>query len=83
MLMGLSEVLSLARSQEEREEMKKRILDLMEMRDEDIDYSDIPKVTDFSGWRPLKPRVDAMRTRNREVDAMRAHDRKMFESEAR
>lgn len=47
------------------------VLDLMEMRDEDIDCSDIPKVTDFSGWHPLKPRVDAMRAHDRATQMIR------------
>lgn len=28
--------------------MKERLLNLMERRDEDIDFSDIPRITDFS-----------------------------------
>ena len=39
----------------------------MEMKDEDIDFSDIPEVTDFSRFKPLKPRLDAMREHNRRV----------------
>ncbi len=62
---AIREYLALAKTPEEREEMKERLLDLMEMRDEDIDYSDIPRITDFSRFRPLKPRVDAMRENNR------------------
>lgn len=30
---------------------------LRDMRDEDIDYSDIPPITDFSGFRRAVPRV--------------------------
>ena len=62
---AIREYLALAKTPEEREEMKERLLDLMEMRDEDIDYSDIPRITDFSRFRPLKPRVDAMIENNR------------------
>ena len=71
MLMGLSDVLALAKSPEEREEMKKSILRLMEMRDEDIDFSDIPPKTDFSRFKPLKPRIDKMREHNLRLKAER------------
>ncbi|MBQ6774561.1 MAG: hypothetical protein IJP48_10960 [Synergistaceae bacterium] len=71
MLMGLSEVLALARTPEEREEMKKSILRLMEMRDEDIDFSDIPPIKDFSRFKPLKPRLDKMREHNKRLKAER------------
>ena len=49
MLMGLKDVLNLARTPEKREEMKKLLLKLLleERRDEDIDLSDMPEVTDF------------------------------------
>ncbi|MBQ9574165.1 MAG: hypothetical protein IJR27_02685, partial [Synergistaceae bacterium] len=63
----LSDVLALARNPQEREEMKQRLIALMEMKDEDIDFSDIPEVTDFSKFKPLKPRLDAMREHNRRV----------------
>ncbi|MBR0035991.1 MAG: hypothetical protein IJP54_09965 [Synergistaceae bacterium] len=62
---AIREYLALAKTPEEREEMKERLLALMEMRDEDIDYSDIPRITDFSRFRPLKPKIDAMRENNR------------------
>ena len=48
MLMGLSEVLDLARTPQEREEMKQRIIRLMEMSDDEIDFSDIPRITAMS-----------------------------------
>ena len=67
MLMGLSDVLALAKTPEEREEMKQRLIRLMEMPDEEIDFSDIPEVTDFSRFKPLKPRLDAMREHNRRL----------------
>ena len=62
---AIREYLSLAKTPEEREEMKERLLELLEMKDEDIDYSDIPRITDFSRFRPLKPRIDSMRENNR------------------
>ncbi|MBR0257464.1 MAG: hypothetical protein IJQ58_06985 [Synergistaceae bacterium] len=67
MLMGIDDVLALARTPEEREEMKERLLRLMEMSDEDIDYSDIPPITDFSRFVRGKPHFDAMREHNRRL----------------
>ena len=65
MLMGIDDVLALADTPEEREEMKESIIALMEMKDEDIDFSDIPRITDFSRFVRGKPRIDAMRENNR------------------
>ena len=61
----IRDYLAFAKTPEEREEMKERLLNLLEMRDEDIDFSDIPRITDFSRFKPLKPRIDAMRENNR------------------
>lgn len=73
MLMGLSDVLNLARTPEEREEMKKSLIKMIidDRRDEDIDLSDMPEVTDFSRFRPLKPRLDKMREHNKILKAER------------
>lgn len=71
MLMGLSEVLDLARTPQERQEMKERFIRLMEMDDDDIDFSDIPRITDFSRFVPGKPIIDKMREHNRYVHEMR------------
>ena len=54
MLMGLSDVLALARTPEEKEQIRESFLRLRDMKDEDIDYSDIPPKTDFSHFKPLK-----------------------------
>ena len=70
MLMGLSDLLALGHTPEEKEEIKTSIKRVRDMRDEDIDYSDIPKVTDFSGWKPAKPFLDRMRKNNRRIDAL-------------
>ncbi len=67
MSMAISDYLALAKTPEEREEMKERLLALMEMRDEDIDYSDIPPITDFSRFVRGKPHFDAMREHNRRL----------------
>lgn len=82
MSMAISDYLALAKTPQEREEMKERLLRLMEMRDEDIDFSDIPEVTDFSNWKPLKPRLDAMREHNRRVNAERERLKAMNESKS-
>ena len=65
MLMGIDDILALADTPEEREEMKERLIALMDMKDEDIDFSDIPRITDFSRFVRGKPRIDAMRENNR------------------
>ena len=81
MSMALSEFLDIAtKTPEEREEMKASLLKLMYMPDEEIDFSDIPKITDFSRFKPLKPRVDAMREHNRRVKEERKRQKAMSES---
>ena len=70
--MAISDYLALAKTPEEREEMKQRILDgLLRFDDSYIDYSDIPEITDFSRFRPAKPHFDKMREHNRYVREMR------------
>ena len=64
--MAISDYLALAKTSEEREEMKARLIRLMEMKDEDIDFSDIPRITDFSRFVRGKPIIDAMREHNRQ-----------------
>ena len=64
---AIREYLACAQTPEEREEMKERLLDLMEMRDEDIDFSDIPRITDFSRFVRGKPIIDAMCENNRRI----------------
>ena len=69
MQMSLKDVLALAKTPEQREEMKQRLISMMfrDKDDDEIDFSDIPEVTDFSKFKPLKPRLDAMREHNRRV----------------
>lgn len=69
MIMGLSDVLALAKTPEEREEMKESLIRLRNMRDEDIDFSDIPEVTDFTGWKKAKPYLDKIREHNLSLKA--------------
>ena len=66
MSMAIREYLALAKTPEQREEMKERLISLMEMKDEDIDFSDIPRITDFSRFVRGKPIIDAMREHNRQ-----------------
>ena len=80
MSVGIREYLALAKTPEEREEMKERLLRLMEMKDEDIDFSDIPKITDFSRFVRGKPHFDAMREHNRRVKEERERKKAMNES---
>lgn len=67
--MGLTEILNLAKTPEERKRMKENIIRLMEMKDEDIDFSDIPEIKDFSGWKKAKPYFDKIREHNLRIDA--------------
>ena len=67
MLMGIDDILALAETSQERKEMKERLINLMEMKDEDIDFSDIPRITDFSRFVRGKPIIDAMCENNRRI----------------
>lgn len=80
MIMGISDVLNLARTPEEREEILESIRKVRRMRDEDIDFSDIPRVTDFSGWKRAKPYFDKIREHNLKVRAERAAKQLQFQN---
>ena len=80
MSMGLSEVLDLARTPEQRKEMKESIIRLMQMQDEDIDFSDIPEITDFSGWKRAKPYFDKIREHNLKIEAEQAAKQLQFQN---
>ena len=75
MLMGLTDVLARAKTPEEKEEIRKNFLRMRDLRrkirDEDIDFSDIPEITDFSGFVPGKPYFDKIREHNKRVWAER------------
>ena len=75
MLMGLHDILKSVDDPEERENIRKNFLRLMDLRrkirDEDIDFSDIPEITDFSGFVPGKPYFDKIREHNKRVWAER------------
>ena len=66
---GFNDVLELAKTPEERAQMKKRLLSMIfdDKDDDEIDLSDMPEITDFSNFKPLKPRLDAMREHNRQI----------------
>ena len=81
MLMGIDDVLALAKSPQEREEMKERLIRLMEMKDEDIDFSDIPRITDFSRFVRGKPHFDKMREHNLRLKAERERQKAMNETD--
>lgn len=53
--------------------MKKYLLDLLlqDDNDDDIDFSDIPEVKDFSHYKPFKPHLDKMREHNLRLQAER------------
>ena len=82
MLMSIDDVRALAKTPQEREEMKERLLKLMEMKDEDIDFSDIPRITNFSRFVRGKPYIDAMREHNKRVNAERERQKAMNESKS-
>ena len=71
MFMGLSDLVALARTPEQKQQIKETFLRLRDMRDDDIDYSDIPRVTDFTGWKRAKPYLDKIREHNKRVNAER------------
>ncbi len=71
MLMGLHDVLALAKTPEEKEAIRQSFLKRRERKYEDIDFSDIPEITDFSGFRPGKPYFDKMREHNLKIEAER------------
>ncbi|MBQ9627758.1 MAG: hypothetical protein IJP97_07065 [Synergistaceae bacterium] len=80
--MGLSDMLALAETPEEKNEVRESFLRLRQkMRDNDIDFSDIPEITDFTGWKPAKPHFDKMREHNRRIDEERERRKAMNETD--
>ena len=81
MIMGINDVLRLARTPEERADILARFRkDQDKLHPEHIDTSDIPEATDFSRFRPLKPYLDKMREHNLRVQAERAERAKLEEA---
>ena len=74
MLMGLHDILAAVVDPEEREAIRRDFLRRMDEKRKlfgEPDTSDIPEVTDFSRFRPLKPYLDKMREHNLRVQAER------------
>ena len=75
MLMGLHDILKVVKDPQEREAIRQDFLKRMEnnrkMRGFEVDCSDIPEVTDFSGFRSGKPYFDKIREHNKRVWAER------------
>ena len=73
MFMGLDDVLANAKTQEEREDIKASFIALMNMTDDDIDFSDIPRrKNNFSKPILAKPYLDKIREHNLKIEAMEA-----------
>mgnify|MGYP000869576631 CR=1 FL=1 len=68
MSISLGELLKAVRSDHEREEIKASIIAMMDMTDDDIDFSDIPQVTDFSTWIPAEDYLKRIAEHNRKLD---------------
>ena len=79
MLIGLHDILKEVKDPDEREAIRQDFLKRMEatrkLRGIEIDCSDIPEVTDFSGFRPAKPYIDRIREHNKRVWAEREKQR--------
>ncbi len=79
MLMGLHDILKAVKDPDEREAIRQDFLKRMEatrkLRGIEIDCSDIPEVTDFSGFVPGKPHFDKMREHNKRIWAEREKQR--------
>lgn len=80
MIMGIHDVLRLARTPEERADILERFRRSRDiLRPKNIDTSDIPEATNLSNFRPLKPYLDKMREHNLKVQAERAERAKLEE----
>ncbi len=72
MIMGIHDVMRLARTPEERADILERFRKRTDiLRPKNIDLSDIPEAKDPSRFRPLKPYLDKMREHNLKVQAER------------
>ena len=84
MLMGLHDILKAVKDPDEREAIRQDFLKRMEnnrkMRGFEVDCSDIPEVTDFSGFRPGKPYIDRIREHNKRVWAERERQQQQTHS---
>ncbi|MBR0257883.1 MAG: hypothetical protein IJQ58_09125 [Synergistaceae bacterium] len=57
----------MARTEEEREDIRERFFKRLDETRGEVDTSDIPEVTDFSHFVPGKPYVDRIRAHNLKV----------------
>ena len=84
MLMGLHDILKVVKDPDEREAIRQDFLKRMEnnrkMRGFEVDCSDIPEVTDFSGFRPGKPYIDRIREHNKRVWAEREREQQAHQN---
>ena len=72
MFMGLDDVLANAKTQKERDDIKASFIALMNMTDDDIDFSDIPRrKNNFSKPILAKPYLDKIREHNSKIRAER------------
>ncbi len=75
MLMGLYDILKAVKDPDEREAIRQDFLKRMEnnrkMRGFEVDCSDIPEITDFSGFVSGKPYFDRIREHNKKLWAER------------
>lgn len=67
MIMGIHDVLKMAQTPEEREEIRARFYKRMDEKRIEVDLSDMPEAKDPSRFRPLKPYLDKMRAHNMKV----------------
>ena len=81
MIMGIHDVLKLARTPEERERIREKFFQRMDAKRREVDTSDIPEVTDFSRFRPGKPYVDRIREHNLRIEAERQKQKQEQEQE--
>ena len=65
MLMGLGDFLALAKTSEEKDKIRENFLRLLEFRNREIDWSDMPEKTDSSKFKRLKPYLDKIRNQNK------------------
>ncbi len=67
MFMGLHDVLKIVKTEEERERIKESFIKLLNMTDDDVDYSDDPPSNSNGKVFLAKPYLDKMREHNRKI----------------
>ena len=79
MIMGIHDILRMARTPEERADILERFRKRMDENRKPVDTSDIPEITDFSRFMPGKPYIDRIRAHNLKVWAERAERQRLEE----